>query len=78
LNIRHVTSEDYDAIVPLINEWWGGRQMADMLPKLFFNHFSNTSFIAEKVGLRIGFLIGLLSQSRPDEATSIPSKVGGG
>jgi spore coat protein JC len=24
--------------------------MSDMLPKLFFDHFSNTSFIAEKKG----------------------------
>ena len=42
--------------------------MSDMLPKLFFVHFHDTSFVAEKDGLRVGFLIGFLSQTFPDEA----------
>lgn len=68
MEIRSVKGSDYYAISPLINEWWGGRQMSDMLPKLFFDHFTNTSFIAEKEGNIVGFLIGILSQSQPDEA----------
>ncbi|MDM5336336.1 GNAT family N-acetyltransferase [Fictibacillus enclensis] len=68
MEIRNVRSSDYYVISPLINEWWGGRQMADMLPKLFFDHFTTTSFIAEKEGKIIGFLIGFLSQSYPDAA----------
>lgn len=63
-----MTSSDYNVISPLINEWWGGRQMSDMLPKLFFIHFNNTSFIVEKNGEIVGFLIGFLSQSHCDEA----------
>lgn len=59
---------DYYLVSPLINEWWGGRNMADKLPKLFFDHFTNTSFVAEKDGNLIGFLIGFLSQSHPNEA----------
>ncbi|MDN9010920.1 GNAT family N-acetyltransferase [Brevibacillus laterosporus] len=66
--IRHVNPSDYAIVSPLINEWWGGRQMADMLPKLFFEHFTHTSFIAEKNGELIGFLIGFLSQTHADEA----------
>ncbi|WP_254068526.1 GNAT family N-acetyltransferase [Brevibacillus sp. 7WMA2] len=45
--------------------------MADMLPKLFFEHFTYTasfSFIAEKNGELLGFLIGFLSQTHRDEA----------
>lgn len=42
--------------------------MSDMVPKLFFVHFSNTSFVVEKDGEIIGFLIGFLSQSFPEEA----------
>jgi len=42
--------------------------MADMLPKLFFIHFRDTSFIAEKENEIVGFLIGFLSQTFPDEA----------
>jgi len=34
-----------------------------MLPKLFLNHFHDTSFIAENDGRMIGFLIGFLSPS---------------
>jgi ribosomal protein S18 acetylase RimI-like enzyme len=68
MKIRSVKSSDYYIISPLINEWWGGRNMSDMLPKLFFDHFSNSSFIAEKDGEMISFLIGLLSQSHEDES----------
>lgn len=59
---------DYYLVSPLINEWWGGRNMADKLLKLFFDHFTNTSFVAEKDGNLIGFLIGFLSQFHPNEA----------
>lgn len=68
MEIRLVKSSDYQIISPLINDWWGGRQMSDMLPKLFFVHFNNTSFIAEKDGKIVGFLIGFLSQSYANEA----------
>lgn len=68
MEIRNVKGSDYYVISPLINEWWGGRQMSVMLPKLFFVHFNNTSFIAEKDGDVIGFLIGFLSQSDTDVA----------
>lgn len=68
MEIRSVKSSDYYVISPLINEWWGGRNMADMLPKLFFVHFTDTSFIVEKEGKIVGFLIGFLSQSNSNEA----------
>ncbi|MDF2946467.1 MAG: family N-acetyltransferase [Bacillales bacterium] len=68
MKLRFVIASDYDTILAQINEWWGGRQMSDMLPMLFFEHFNNTSFIAEKDGEVTGFLIGFLSQSNPDEA----------
>ncbi|MGP4041004.1 GNAT family N-acetyltransferase [Gracilibacillus sp. D59] len=66
MKIRNVTSSDYNVISPLIDEWWGRRQMSDKLPKLFFDHFNNTSYIAEKDGEIVGFLIGFLSQSDLD------------
>lgn len=68
MEFRYVKSSDYYVISPLINDWWGGRQMSDMLPKLFFDHFSNTSFIVEKDGEKIGFLIGFFSQVHSKEA----------
>jgi ribosomal protein S18 acetylase RimI-like enzyme len=65
--IRHAKADDYKVIIANVNEWWGGRPMAPMLPKLFFVHFGPTSFVAEKDGLIIGFVIGFVSQSYPGE-----------
>jgi ribosomal protein S18 acetylase RimI-like enzyme len=66
--IRHANESNYVSVIRVINDWWGGRQMADMLPKLFFQHFQPSSFIAEQDGEMIGFLVGFLSQTYPDEA----------
>jgi ribosomal protein S18 acetylase RimI-like enzyme len=65
--IRHAKVDDYKAIIATVDEWWGGRRMAQMLPKLFFVHFCPTSFVAEQDDLIIGFVVGLISQSYPDE-----------
>lgn len=66
--LRPVEPDDYPPIIAVIDSWWGGRHMADMLPKLFFVHFRDTSFIADENGERLGFLIGFISQSCPNEA----------
>ncbi len=42
--------------------------MADMLPKLFFVHFQETSFAAEQNGVLAGFLVGFFSQTYPDQS----------
>lgn len=68
MQIRQATADDHAVIAPRIDDWWGGRRMADMVPRLFFTHFSTTSLVAEDDGEVVGFLVGLLSQSRPDEA----------
>jgi GNAT superfamily N-acetyltransferase len=65
---RHTAPDDYISIIAVLDEWWGGRPMSAMLPKLFFTHFCDTSFIVELDGKIIGFLVGFLSQSNPDEA----------
>lgn len=68
ITLRHTQPSDYVPIIRVVNDWWGGRSMSDMLPKLFFVHFQETSFIAEHGGERVGFLIGFLSQTYPEEA----------
>ncbi|MFD1412430.1 GNAT family N-acetyltransferase [Oceanobacillus jeddahense] len=68
MEIRSLQRSDYDVLIPQINDWWGGRDMAGMLPKLFFNHFKDTSFIVEEDEEIVGFLIGFLSQDKSDEA----------
>ena len=69
MEIRHANPSDYGRVIQHVNAWWGGREMAPMLPKLFFLHFEGTSFVAEDdEGRLIGFLIGFLSQTDPEEA----------
>ena len=67
--IRHAHPSDYGRVIQHVNAWWGGREMAPMLPKLFFLHFEGTSFVAEDdEGKLVAFLIGFLSQTDPTEA----------
>jgi len=68
MNIRHLNEYDYPTVIAVIDHWWGGRHMADMLPKLFFVHFQDTSFAAEEHGQLIAFLAGFVSQTYPDQA----------
>jgi ribosomal protein S18 acetylase RimI-like enzyme len=69
IEIRHAKPSDYGRIIGRINVWWGGREMAPMLPKLFFIHFEGTSFVAEADdGELAGFVCGFLSQTAGEEA----------
>ena len=74
LEIRHANPSDYGRVIQHVNAWWGGRDMAPMLPKLFFLHFEGTSFVAEdEEGKLVAFLIGFLSRRIPRRRTSISS-----
>jgi ribosomal protein S18 acetylase RimI-like enzyme len=66
--IRSAEPSDYGRVIEVVDAWWGGRQMAAMLPKLFFVHFADTSFVAEDDGELAGFLVGFRSQTFDDEA----------
>ena len=68
LLIRHAEPSDYQPVIGVVDEWWGGRRMADMLPKLFFVHFQPTSFVAVQDDKIVGFVTGFVSQTFPDEA----------
>jgi len=69
VTIRHAKPSDYGRVIGRVNVWWGGRDMAPVLPKLFFLHFEGTSFVAEdEKGDLTGFLCGFLSQTDEDEA----------
>jgi ribosomal protein S18 acetylase RimI-like enzyme len=69
VTIRHAKPSDYGRVIGRVNVWWGGREMAPMLPQLFFLHFEGTSFVAEGDDEELaGFLCGFLSQTNADEA----------
>ena len=68
--IRHAQPSDYGRVIQHVNAWWDGREMAPMLPQLFFVHFEGTSFVAEDEddGRLAGFLVGFLSQADATDA----------
>jgi ribosomal protein S18 acetylase RimI-like enzyme len=66
--VRHAKPSDYGRVIGRINVWWGGRDMAPTLPRLFFLHFEGTSFVAEEGEQLAGFLCGFLSQTDEEEA----------
>jgi GNAT superfamily N-acetyltransferase len=67
LTIRNSKPSDHQRIISVMKDWWGGRDLTWMLPKLFLVHFCDTSFIIEKSEDLMAFLIGFLSQSKPNE-----------
>ncbi len=67
MKIRNCKSSDHASIIAVMNDWWGGRDLTYMLPKLFLNHFYNTSFLVEKNGILVAFLVGFLSPSEKQE-----------
>jgi ribosomal protein S18 acetylase RimI-like enzyme len=67
LKIRNSKPSDHQRIIGVLQNWWEGRDLTWMLPKLFLIHFNNTSFIIEKQDELIAFLIGFLSPAKPKE-----------
>ena len=53
------------AVMP---EWWGGRDLRSMLPKIFFEHFRHTALIAEHEDRLLGFLVGFFCPDHAGEA----------
>ena len=69
MEIRHAQPADYGRVISRVNAWWGGREIAPMLPRLFFVHFEGTSYVVDREdGQLAAFLIGFQSQSDPHEA----------
>jgi ribosomal protein S18 acetylase RimI-like enzyme len=66
LTFRRPTEDDYPRVVDVIDEWWGGRRMRALLPRLWFQHFTGTSWMAEsKDGRLAGFVVAFISQDDP-------------
>ena len=73
--IRHTCEDDYPASAGALQRWWtqpgfteaGARERAALVPRLWLQHFSTTSLVAEREDMLDGFLIGFLSQDRRAE-----------
>lgn len=74
LSCRSPTEHDYLDVVNALDKWWDDEQPAArsqrvaLVPRLFFQHFTDTSFVIVDEHRLVGFLIGFLSQSQSDEA----------
>ena len=69
LRFRRPIEDDHATIVDQVDDWWGGRSLHHILPRLWFRHFTGTSWVVEDgAGRVVGFLVGFISPDRPDEA----------
>ncbi|MCE6998276.1 GNAT family N-acetyltransferase [Saccharothrix sp. S26] len=82
LSSRRPTEADHARVLAVLEPWWGGfkgadgaRERALLLPRLYFQHFTDTSSLVERPdGSLAAFLVGFLSQT--DQATAYLHFVG--
>jgi ribosomal protein S18 acetylase RimI-like enzyme len=68
IRLRRPVEADHRFLVNSVDDWWGGRRIHVLLPRLWFQHFTGTSWVAEDDDRIVGFLVGFVSPDRPDEA----------
>ena len=61
---RACTKTDYDYIVRIIDEWWGGPTSALAHP-IFFHELGATAMVVEQDDQLVGFLFGFTSPRGP-------------
>ena len=63
---RRPVAGDHARIVAVVDDWWGGRAMAAMIPRLFIDHFAETSYVVEDAqGGLVAFVIAFVSPADP-------------
>ena len=66
LTFRRPTEADHRRVVAVVDDWWGGRRLRHLLPRLWFQHFSGTSWIADDgEGRLAGFIVAFVSTDEP-------------
>ena len=68
LVIRHAQPVDWERVMAVMPGWWGGRDLRALLPRVFFEHFRTTSWVAEHEDELVAFLVGFLCPAHRDEA----------
>lgn len=64
MRTRGITKRDFDEIVQVIDQWWGGPTSALAHP-LFFYELGEHALIVEDEGAMVGFLFGLVTERAP-------------
>jgi ribosomal protein S18 acetylase RimI-like enzyme len=76
LRARRLAEEDHLRVLAVLEKWWGGlkgeagaKERALLLPRLYFQHFTTTSYLVEGDGGQMAaFLVGFLSQTDAETA----------
>ncbi len=69
MKIRNSEPTDYERVMNVMVDWWGGRDLRNRVYEDLFLHFKQTSFIVEdENGELLAFLLGYLSQTFSHEA----------
>jgi ribosomal protein S18 acetylase RimI-like enzyme len=69
ITFRRPVESDHRFLIDQVDEWWGGRKMRQLLPRLWLRHFTSTSWILEDAsGAIVGFLVGFVSPDGPEQA----------
>ncbi|AMP01496.1 hypothetical protein CAter282_3713 [Collimonas arenae] len=66
--IRTLESGDYEYVSSVVDEWWGGRPVRALVHRIFFDHLNATSYAIGPSDAVQAFLIGFVSQSKPNIA----------
>ena len=68
LIFRRPIPDDWERGLAVMPQWWDGRDLRAMLPRVFFEHFRGTSLLAEHEDRLVGFLVGFCCADHGDEA----------
>ncbi len=69
ITFRRPLEDDYGRVVDVVDDWWNGRAIHVLLPRLWFQHFTGTSWLAQDADGRLaGFLIGFISPDHSEVA----------
>lgn len=76
LAVRQLAEGDHGRVLAVMDQWWGmfggpegSVQRALLLPRLFFQHFTDSSWVVEDSNAALrAFLVGFLSRTRPEVA----------
>ena len=68
LVFRRPNPDDWERVMAVLPSWWDGRDLRDLLPKVFFEHFRSTSLLVEHEDELVAFLVGFFCGDHQDEA----------
>jgi len=65
IQVRAARPDDHPRIRAVCDTWWG-KPVVHVLPRLFLDHFHDTSLVAEEGADLVGFLVGFHSPALPE------------